>query len=98
MKYQMSLYSKFACLNFRWNKSMIRSFNGPMQSLNPIPILSDRRKRYIWLPEVLLLPVPAHLCLLMLGLDQLDVQVLGPDKEEIIFPSHPPNFSLVLHV
>jgi len=30
------------------------------------------------LPEVLLLPVTSHLCLLMLRLDQLDIQVLGP--------------------
>ena len=29
------------------------------------------------LPEILLLPVPSHLRLLVLGLDQLDVEVLA---------------------
>jgi hypothetical protein len=33
------------------------------------------------LPKVFFLPVPSHLGLLMLGLNQLDVQVLGPVKK-----------------
>ena len=35
-------------------------------------------KERVVLPEILLLPVPAHLRLLVLRLDQLDIQVLWP--------------------
>ena len=37
------------------------------------------------LPEILLLPVASHLCLLVLCLDQLDVQVLRPARKAIYF-------------
>ena len=42
-------------------------------------------KKYCFygLPEVLLLPVPPHLGLLVLGLDQLDVQVLRSNQSII---------------